>query len=1000
MLKALLVLLLPALLRANPQVLSFMPPSGAVDVSRSAPLEILFDQPVVGGAASVLIYNNDTESLIEAFPAAGLPIDGGHVTITPSAPLPFGVHCFVSLYECFHDGSGNYFNSDEQLWSFTVMDFIIHTFDPPQHAVGVDVDSALHCCFNQSVAAGPGVVEIRRLSDQSLFESFSAAQLMIADSLVEIDPSGPFEFNVWYYVTISADAFHDGEGGAFPGFESPDVWSFATEGFQPVTFSPADGSVDVPVDAELELTFNGDVVAGPGSLRLRCLTDGAPVETFPASQLAFSGSQATIQPAQPFDLETGYYVEIDSDAFVALAGGGYAGISGPAAWNFSTLARFTDLQAGLPGLSSSAVDWGDYDNDGDLDVLMGGHLGGGAYTTRIYRNDNSQFTDIGAGLVGIASGSVAWGDGDGDGDLDVLLAGGASGIYRNDEGLFTDIGAGLPGFSLPSLAWGDYDNDGDLDILAAGEVAGQGSETSIIRNENGVFTPMLMGLTGVMDGIATWGDFENDGDLDILVAGNSGSIYTPIRTAIIYRNTVGQFQYFNLTMYGCTSCSAAWGDYNSDGWLDFVLDGYTSNGPSTRVYRNTGGNFTEFAANVIGAYEGSLAWGDYDSDGALDLLVTGRAPNPLVLTRVYRNTGSGFNLMSELTGLFYECTTRGDFDQDGDLDILISGLISDSNRITRIYRNNSRHANAAPQPPTALSIAGSGSELTFDWSAGSDAETPTAGLSYNLEIGLLGAPRLVKSGMADGSTGLRRLPALGNVNQVRHWTLRLPFLAEPPLPQETRIVVAGVQAIDHTWAGSVFAWDTLALTTSTEYLALHNSSMMRAGDLLSWDLCHAEALAGFEIQLAANSGFDPLLGETWLDVSVGARDLLASTTLSGLVGFETLEADHAYYWRVRPVYTDTRRATVFSATPGSFTLVATPPAPQHLQVTVSGEAVQLSWDAVPGDLVGYVVYSATDAYAPFPAGWQEQAPTFQTSWTDPQAAMARRFYRVKAVVLE
>ena len=61
----------------------------------------------------------------------------------------------------------------------------------------------------------------------------------------------------------------------------------------------------------------------------------------------------------------------------------------------------------------------------------------------------------------------------------------------------------------------------------------------------------------------------------------------------------------------------------------------------------------------------------------------------------------------------------------------------------------------------------------------------------------------------------------------------------------------------------------------------------------------------------------------------------------------------------------------------------------------------LSWQAVPGELVYYLVYCSDDARAPWPAGWQlAGSPTIESAWLDPQAAEGRRFYRVKAVVLE
>ena len=82
--------------------------------------------------------------------------------------------------------------------------------------------------------------------------------------------------------------------------------------------------------------------------------------------------------------------------------------------------------------------WGDYDNDGDLDILLTGDHGSGGRVAKVYRNDGGgTFTDIGAGLTGVYDSSVAWGDYDNDGDLDILLTGySGSGkvakVYRND----------------------------------------------------------------------------------------------------------------------------------------------------------------------------------------------------------------------------------------------------------------------------------------------------------------------------------------------------------------------------------------------------------------------------------------------------------------------------------------------------------------------------------------------------------------------------------------
>ena len=99
------------------------------------------------------------------------------------------------------------------------------------------------------------------------------------------------------------------------------------------------------------------------------------------------------------------------------------------------------------GVSSGSVAWGDYDNDGYLDVLLMGYTGS-EHVTQIYRNNgDGTFTAIEAGLSGVSSGSVAWGDYDNDGRLDVILSGNTgsetiTAIYRNN---------GVKSNSLPSV---------------------------------------------------------------------------------------------------------------------------------------------------------------------------------------------------------------------------------------------------------------------------------------------------------------------------------------------------------------------------------------------------------------------------------------------------------------------------------------------------------------------------------------------------------------------
>jgi predicted nucleotidyltransferase len=457
---------------------------------------------------------------------------------------------------------------------------------------------------------------------------------------------------------------------------------------------------------------------------------------------------------------------------------------------------FSQLAAGLPDVDSGSLTWGDFDNDGDLDLLITGLTGPGPIT-RLYRNSAGTFADAAVGLPGVYYSAAAWGDVDNDGDLDLALSGETGSgsitrIYRNTSGSFVDAAVGLPGVVFGSLAFGDVDNDGDLDLLLSGQT-GSGAITRIYRNTAGSFADVGAGLIGVSFGAAAWGDVDKDGDLDLVLAGDTGAG----AVTRVYRNTNGSFADIAAGLTGVSFAALALGDYDNDGDLDLALCGDTGGGSISTVYRNTNSVFANLGAGLTGVSFGALAWADWDSDGDLDLSIAGDDGLGVLFTRLYRNTNGSFaDIGAGIPGVSSAALAWGDLDGDGDPDLALSG---DNNNLpyTRLFRDNSLVANAVPSAPTNLSVTFASTTATFHWSASTDANGPVSGLSYNLRIGSTPGGVEVVPPMAALPAGFRRVVQPGNAGQSLQWTI-----LRSSLPTG---FYWSVQAVDQSFAGSPFA---------------------------------------------------------------------------------------------------------------------------------------------------------------------------------------------------
>ncbi|MCK9610857.1 MAG: FG-GAP-like repeat-containing protein [Candidatus Cloacimonas sp.] len=250
------------------------------------------------------------------------------------------------------------------------------------------------------------------------------------------------------------------------------------------------------------------------------------------------------------------------------------------------------MNVGLPNLGCSDAEFADYDNDDDLDVILVGTY----YNTKIYENVNGMYVYVNYGIDNPYAGRCDWGDYDNDGDIDLVMSGRMNNlmIYRNnlfESGVvsFTNTSY-FPPLENSDVEWGDYDNDGDLDILVSGESYDYGPNyTKVYNNNNGVFTDINATLVGATHSRVRWLDFDNDGFLDIISGGVLNEATNPhFLYSGIYLYNNGQYTLLMDFPYEIPCISQL--DYDNDGDIDIYLNYYYYEGynilNSTVLLRN------------------------------------------------------------------------------------------------------------------------------------------------------------------------------------------------------------------------------------------------------------------------------------------------------------------------------------------------------------------------------------------------------------------------------
>ncbi|MDA3944189.1 MAG: VCBS repeat-containing protein [Bacteroidetes bacterium] len=323
--------------------------------------------------------------------------------------------------------------------------------------------------------------------------------------------------------------------------------------------------------------------------------------------------------------------------------------------------RFRSTAKGLPDFSQGDMDVTDFNKDGRMDIIITGLGTEGQQIAGLYlQQSNGMFQLSRQEIPALINGSVQFGDFDNDRDEDVLITGKdrqgrlQTFVLVNQDGQLQQQAFGLPGVVNGEASWKDANKDGYFDIFITG-MAYNAAVSSLYVFRNGEYLLHPQEFKPLHQSGVLWADFNNDGHQDFILAGADvdGLPYTRIFTG-------NKGFYFDERMISglrpLKNLSMDAGDFDADGDIDFVMAGESLERPYTILYENLGnGVFKDFIAGFPGVSEGVVRFGDFDNDGDLDLFLMGIDVCYNLIGTIYRNNTNPERIVEDsITNIFID----------------------------------------------------------------------------------------------------------------------------------------------------------------------------------------------------------------------------------------------------------------------------------------------------------------------------------------------------------